>query len=251
MNKNLFIVFICLFFVVGVSGFLGWLFYTPAKANHRAVLGDFSFSFVGDRCGEMVKLSEQELKKATTNDKTKLAAFLTGDQQTANEPRNLGSFDVPFTVKLTESNSFVTDKQSTILGEIKTKCEQLSPVQISSIFLAFKRGIEHLRSLGCDDKSNCEILAQTDLQENAEPQIRTAISGTSANVKNLPNPINNQDISIKICGISQTKGRVFNQKGKKTQLTPNRNTVRADLIQEVWKKLFTHPELLTFAPYCS
>lgn len=251
MNKKLILVFTLLFFVIGLSGFIGWAFYTPPKSNHRATVADSSISSANNRCSEIAKLTEVELRKQPSGDKTKLAVFLTGDPQTANEPRELGNFDVPVQTKLTESNSVITDNQSKILAEVKSRCEQFSPASVSSIFLAFKRTVEHLRSLGCDDLSKCEILAQTDLEENADPQIKAAISGTSVNPKNLPAPINNQGLAIKICGVSQTKGIVVNQKGGKTHLTQNRNTARADLIQEVWKKLFTQPELITFAPYCS
>lgn len=251
MNKKLILVFVALFVAIGISGFLGWAFYTPPKSDHRGVVADSSFSSAVDRCSDVAKLAETELKKQPINDKTKLTIFLTGDQQTANEPRGLGSFDVPVQIKLTESNSVIAHSQSKILGQVKAKCEQFSQATNSSIFLAIKRTVEHLRSLGCDDSSKCEVLGQTDLQENADLRIKAAISGTPADMKKLPAPINNQGIAIKICGISQTKGVVVNQKGQKTQLTQNRNLARADLIQEVWNKLFTHPELVVFSPYCS
>lgn len=251
MNKNLILVFILLFFAIGLSGFIGLKFYKSPKSNHRAAVADSSISSTDNRCSEVVKLTELELRKQPTSDKTKLAVFFTGDQQTANEPHVLGIFEVPTQIKLTESNSAITDKQNKILAEVESRCEQFPAATVSSIFLAFKRAIEQLRSLGCDDNSKCEILGETDLQENTDPQIKAAISGTSADLKNLPTPIDNQGITIKICGISQTKGVIINQKGKKMQLTQNRNTARADLIQEVWKKLFTHSELITFAPYCS
>lgn len=250
MNKNLILIFILLFVAIGASGLIGWALYKPPKSNHRATVGDASISSE-NRCSEIVKINEQALKKTPTNAATKLAVFITGDQQTANEPRAFGSFDVPLKVKLAQSNTALETERSRILDDIKSKCEQTPPATVSSIFLAFKRAIEHLRSLGCDDASACEILAQTDLQENADPQIKATLSGASKDFKNLPAPLNNQGIMVKICGVSQTKGLVVDKKGKKTQLTQNRDAARVDFIQEVWRKLFTNPELVVFSAYCS
>jgi hypothetical protein len=250
MNKKLILVFIALFVAIGATGLIGWALYKPRKSNHRATIGDSSIS-AENRCVGITGVSERAIKNQPTNDATKLAVFLTGDRQTANEPRGLGSFDVPLKVKLTQDNTAIEAEQNRILGEIKSKCEQIPPATVSSIFLAFKRAIEHLRNLGCADDSACEILAQTDLQENADAQIKAALSGSSKDFKNLPAPLNNQGIAVKICGVSQTKGLVVDKKGNKTQLTQNRNADRVDFIQEFWKKLFTHPELVAFSSYCS
>jgi hypothetical protein len=250
MNKKLILVFIILFAAIGATGFIEWELFTPPKSNHRATVWDSSTSS-DNRCSEIVRINELAIKKQPTNSATKLAVFLTGDQQTANEPRGLGSFNVPLKVKLTQGNTAIETEQNRIVNEVKSKCEQLPPATASSIFLAFKRAVEYLKNLGCDDTSGCEILAQTDLQENADAQIKAVLSGASKDFKNLPAPLNNQGITIKICGVSQTKGLVIDKKGNKTQLTQNRNASRVDFIQEVWKKLFTHPELVVFSSYCS
>lgn len=256
MNKKLLIVFAGFFLVTALSGLFAWAFYTPPKPDHRAVVIDTSISAATDRCTEAGKVAEMELKRPPVNDKTKLFPFFTGDKRTANEPYSFDPLDIPMRVKLTESNSAITSQQNGAVNNLKQQCEKIPESSSSSIFLAVKRAVETLRNAGCDDKSKCEVLVQSDIQENADAQIKAAISGNAIDPKNLPSPIDNQGIAIRFCGVSETKGEIEatdkkGQKNKKTRFTQNRNSNRVDLIQATWRNLFLSKDLVSFSSSCS
>lgn len=255
MNNKLLVIFAGFFLVIALSGLITWAYYKPPKSDHRAVVADSSLSAASDPCLETSKVAEIALVRPPVNDKTKLFVFLTGDQSTANEPRSLGAFDIPIRIKLTESNTQLSSQRDGIVNDIKQRCQEEGVSTSSSIFLAVKRAVEALRSADCDNKSKCAVLVQTDLQENADIQIKTAISNDAVNLKSLPAPIDNLGVAIRFCGVSETKGEVEaldknGRKGKKTRLTQNRNSNRVDHIQAIWKKLFLYPELVSFSPSC-
>lgn len=251
MNKKLIIVFAILFLCIGLGGLVAWAVYVPPLSDHRAIVVDSSLSSVGDRCSDIATLVEIGLKKPPANGSTKLVVFLTGDKQTANEPRNLGAYGIPTRAKLTESNTVIASAKNEVSTQVKAKCNESPNSTGSSIFLALRRVVEALRSLGCNDRTACEILVQTDLQENAEPQIKKALLAKPGDKLVLPNSVNNDGIRIRICGISQTKGTTLDQKGRPMQFTRNRNTVGADRLQQVWSMLFTNADLVSLAPYCT
>lgn len=233
--------------LVGIALVYTIVFGKQEKA-HVLVLNDYSQS-ADVNCNAIVEQGEKAFSLPEMERGSTVTFLFTGDQTTANEPRTLGSFPVPVAEKALEGRQKTVAEQEKILQAVKTKCEQTKPAQKSAIFLGFKAGIEQLRGQGCEIKGKCRILSRTDLQENAEPQIRAALGGDVKAMQKLPAPLDNRGIKIDICGIAETRGTVT-EKNKTKQLTQNRYAQQADQIREVWRKLFTEPQTVNFSAFC-
>lgn len=216
---------------------------------HALVLFDSSDSVLGN-CSSVAVLSRVAFKLPQMQSGSTLTISATGGESTANEPRMTGTYLVPISNKAFEGEKQGKQKQEDLLTDIKEKCDQTPAAKTSSIFLGLKSGVEQLKSKGCNDKANCIVFVQSDLQENVEPQIKAAINGSKAGASKLPAPIDNRGIRVTICGISETKGLVKESNGNSRQLTRNRNAERSDLIRQVWGGLFTEPQLVTFSSFC-
>src|SRR5437016_4562846 len=77
-------------------GFIGWRVYAIRKqtVNHFAVVGDASLSYTGG-CASVVGSAEEELHTARVSHGSTLTVLMTGDANSANEPRELARYLVP------------------------------------------------------------------------------------------------------------------------------------------------------------
>jgi hypothetical protein len=217
---------------------------------HAVVINDWSQS-TASYCSKTVELGRKAINSPQMEQGSTVTFLLTGDAATANEPRNLGTFRVPVSMKALEGEQTSAEEQEKILTAVKAKCEQTPPAQTSSIFLAVKSGVELLRNNGCKSSSDkCQMFVHSDLQENAEPQIKAALNGNAQAFKKLPAPIDNRGIRLTICGIAETKGTITENK-KARKLTTNRTAQQSDLIRQVWSGLFAEPQAVSFSPFCS
>jgi hypothetical protein len=248
-HKILLILSAFAFIALGVAVF-STIFAGEQDIAHAVVIDDWSESTLSD-CSKTVELGRKAINSPQMEQGSTVTFLLTGDAATANEPRNLGAFPVPVSMKALEGEHISSEDQEKILSVVKAKCEQTPPAQTSSIFLAFKSGAELLRNQGCKlGAAKCQIFVQSDLQENTESQIKAALSGSAGALKKLPAPIDNRGIRVTVCGIAETKGTVTENKKART-LTPNRTAQQSDLIRHVWSGLFAEPQLVSFNPFCS
>lgn len=252
MNPKLKIVCILSVLTVGLISFAlaKTFWFERPSIPHSLNLSDWSGSTPGD-CESVIALSRQSMKLPQMRRGSTMTVAVTGDETTANEPRTLGAYTLPISDKAFEGAKLINEKQNEMLTEIKGKCGRVPSAKKSSIFLGLKSGVEQLKSVGCNEKADCTIFVKSDLQENIELQIKSAIDGNKASLSKLPAPIDNRGIRITICGIAETKGLTKEPNGKSRQMTENRNAARFDLIRQIWSQLFTQPELVTFSSFCS
>ena len=78
-----------------------------------------------------------------------------------------------------------------LLGDIKAACDKRQQTSVSPIFIAVKRAVEHLRSVGCGKDADCVVYVQSDLEETSDPQIKAALNRTGNDKSPLPQPISN------------------------------------------------------------
>lgn len=249
-NLKLGIVILSLAALVVCSAVIATIFVPKEIVPHEVVVGDGSISGDGG-CTGLISLGKEAMNNPALKNGSTITFMMTSDKETANEPRSLGTYSIPYSERAVERADTITKKKEEILEQVKTRCEQLQPVKASSIFLSLKDAAEQLRHAGCDSKTGCYVYIRTDLQENVEPQIKAAINGDAKALTKLPKPIDNSGITISICGIAVTKGETKEPNGKTRQLTQNRNANKSDLIRQVWNKMFTEPELVKFRPFCS
>jgi hypothetical protein len=122
---------------------------------------------------------------------------------------------------------------------LSAACQGMAPSNTSPLFYSVKQVVAHLQ--GLDERSQLYLFARTDLHENVQPAIKKALSDTVSplNVSVAVSPIDNAGVHISFCGYAESDDQQF------------RRTSNPDRLLEVWRTVFTHPELVHFEPYCA
>lgn len=245
--KGLLLALICLF---SVSAFGYWRF--KASGDSRgvaqiAIIRDRSDS-TPDDCSRIVGLAERALGVPEIGAGSKITLFSFGDVETANEPRLLGEFRVPVIRRVIEGQRAATRERQDLLTKLGQKCEEVGQTQVSPIFQTLKRGVEHLYSIGSADDTRY-LFIQTDGEETVNAQVKKALKSPGAKL-NLPPPIQNAGVRIIFCGIAETVG-TSGAANNKARAAKQLEVQRPDRLREVWSGVFTHPQLVSFEPFCS
>jgi hypothetical protein len=233
------------------AGFVGWRVHVHANQSptHVEIVFDASLSHP-EGCESVVGLAEQSLRTNGVSKDSTLTILVLGDASTANEPWQLGRYASPVTNKVLEGKAANTRRQEVLLSDIQRKCETFRRTSISPIFLGVKQAVADLRAHGCKAASHCQVLVDSDLEENAEISIKNALNGTRNTKLALPAPLDNQGVEVSFCGLAVTAGRTVNQSGMEIQRALPRGQGRDDRLRQVWRSLFTQPDLVRFEPFC-
>jgi hypothetical protein len=218
------------------------------NVTHVVIVRDPSASAV-DGCGSVAGLADRALTTPGLARVSTITLLAIGDEATANEPRLLGEFRVPEVRRVIEGKRAAVRQREELFAGLRARCEEARRTQVSPVFLGAKRGVERLRSVGSDADHKI-LYVQTDGEETADPQIKRALNGAPADSLKLPRPIQNDGVTVVICGLAETTGQVRGTEGKLRRLTMSRDPHRADRMTEVWKALFTNRELVSLEPYC-
>jgi len=218
--------------------FVGWRVHaTRTHPNVQVEIVKDPSRSTTDGCESLIGLAEGTLAVDGVSAKSTLTVILVGDAATANEPTLLASYAMPFSTKVVEARNASRRRQARLLGDLLAKCRAARRTDVSPIFLAVKQAIADLRSRGCNMGSHCELLVDSDLEENGEPAIRSRLDGV-ANEKPLPAVLDNSEIAVSFCGLAATGGGVVRD--------PNRE----DRLRLTWRSLFSAQDLVSFKPYC-
>ena len=216
--------------------------------NHRAILHDPSISYTGG-CELAVGSAEQMLRGPGVSTRSKLILLVLGDGATANEPRELGKYDLPISRKVIEGRKANERQQAALLREISKTCNSVRPTSISPIFMGVRQAIADLRAEGCTEVSHCVLQVDSDLEENVEAGIKSSLD--RARKRNpLPAALDNDGIDVTFCGYAATAGRITDPTGREVRKFTGRNPAREDRMQQIWRSLFMSPERVKFEPYC-
>lgn len=195
----------------------------------------------------IVALGRRALELPGTGKGSALTVMTTGDTATADEPVLVARYEVPISRRALEGKRAVELRKEDILTALSARLNKLSRTERSPIFLAVKRGVEQLRGTGCVSQSTCYLFVKTDGEELVEPGVKNALRGLPHN--SLPDPLRNEGIKVVFCGLSETAGNTTEGGGRR-QYTKIRDTKRVDRLREVWRRLFTEADLVSFEPYC-
>lgn len=220
------------------------MFRSANVVTHAAVVIDRSMSVRSDSaCTET--LIRKALGRANGATAAKLSVITTGDNATADEPLLLAEYTVPTNRMVIEGRGAAARKTDEIIRDLQSKLVGIKRTTSTPIFIAIKGAIEHLRQDGCDTKSRCVLLVQSDLQETEESGLKAALAGFQT--KRLPEPINNQGIAVAMFGISETNGP---ESRGQTSRAVDRDAQTEDRIRSVWTRLFTDKNSVTFDGLC-
>jgi hypothetical protein len=248
MKRSILIMIVC---CTLCAGFVGWR--VRVLANHSApqfeIVEDPSLSHPGG-CDSLLGLADQVLHADDISRDSTLTVLVLGDASTAYEPWQLGRYSIPVTRRVLEGKDSNLQRLDELLTDIRHKCGTIHRTNISPIFLGVKQAVADLHANGCKETSLCKVFLDTDLEENVELPIKDALDRKGKTKLALPEPLDNHSIEVSFCGLAVTTGRVVNPPGKETRRALPRDPGRDDWLRQVWRSLFTQPELVRFEPYC-
>jgi hypothetical protein len=236
----------------GVTGFGYWRYQVGARAHPVAQFGfiqDPSDSIQED-CGRMLGLTKRALTMDGTGAGSTITLFALGNSESANEPRLLAELEVPVIRRVIEGQRAATREKEALLANVENKCGGVKETNVSPIFQAVKRGVEHLQSVGSTHDQRY-LFVQTDGEETENIKVKRALNLPPGAAAALPAPIPNKDVHVMFCGMAETIGETQTDTRKAQQKSRQRDERRSDRLREVWSRVFTNPELVTFEPYCS
>ncbi len=232
------------------AAFVGWRVHamSGATVNHFAILEDPSTSYTGE-CEAAIGSAEEILHSPGASLRSKLIFLALGDSLTANEPRELGKYDLPISRKVIEGERTKERHEAALVEKISRACRSVRPTAISPIFLGVKQALADLKTAGCAKGSDCKLWVNSDLEENVEPSIRSRINHVGGR-GSLPAALDNEGIGVTFCGYASTAGRVLDPTGNEKRGFGARSPAREDRMQNVWRSLFVNAEHVRFEPYC-
>jgi hypothetical protein len=215
------------------AAFGTWRYFAPARPiAHLALIADCSRSMAPD-CDAVVYLAKRAIGLPDVRSGSTLTLFATGSESSHCEPLLVAAYQLPIARRATESNRRLIERQKVFFSDLQRRCASLPTVGVSPIFVAITQVLAHLQTLARDGNPRLYLLARTDLRETVEPAIRKAIMRPGAFRAPL---IDNQGATFIFCGFAESVGT-----GK----------YKVDRIKEVWRQVFSRPELVRFEPYCS
>jgi hypothetical protein len=231
--------------------FVGWRVHVLANysAPQVDIIRDPSLSHP-EGCESLVGLADEAVHAVGVSYGSTLTVIVLGDAATANEPWQLGRYSIPVTRKAIEGKTSDQQRVEELLTNIQHKCGAIRRTNISPIFLGVKQAIADLRARGCKANSHCQVFVDTDLEENVETTVMEALNRLHKSKPVLPKPIDNGGVQVSFCGFAVTTGRIATLSERETRRTLSRDPGRDDRLSQVWRSLFTQPELVTFEPYC-
>lgn len=202
-------------------------------------------------CNTLAGLLSRAYKLPGIRRGSRIFIFATGSPATLYEPVQLHVFEIPFSIRVMEGKEAAERKRESATLEAISKCKSLARItKTSPIFLATKRAIAQLRASGCDEKNQCHLQVRTDGEETEEAWLQSSLKAGRALKKGMPLPLDNKNISVSFCGLSE-KIRVGEgvSKSKKSRKA-EKKLLNPDLIVTLWKKLFIQPDGVLFEPVC-
>ena len=201
-------------------------------------------------CDRTIALVERALVNPDVGEGSTITMFALGDERTANEPRWLGQFNVPVIKRVIEGQRTASRAKQDLLSNVRARCADVKQTRRSPIFIGLKRGVEHLRAVGAPEDPRY-LFIQTDGEEFDNKQIMEALNQRPGARSGLPSAIDNTNVRVTFCGLAETVGEIAGSDHRMHHKSHARDEAHADRLREVWSRLFSKPELVTFEPYCS
>jgi hypothetical protein len=200
---------------------------TPA---HIAVVLDASDSMRGS-CADDIQAIREAMGSRGIKRSSTLTLIRTGDASTKEEPQLVFAERIPL---LNSNDPFggqrkLKSEASGFFARTEASCNTIARTNHSPIIKGVRRGLAHLKSLGCRRDAGCILIVHSDLQDNDE-----LMSARNRRVVSAP-VLDNTGINVVLCGYTETV-----QDGSAMQM---------DSLLATWQGLFMEP--VKEAPFCS
>jgi len=236
-------------FSAGAAGFVAWRVHAirHREIPHYEIVVDASGSH-WQGCGSLLGLTGHILAAERRTKGSTLTVLTLGDLSSANEPRRMGVYPLPFVRKALEGRSARLTEERRILSDLSVRCASLGRTSISPIFAGVEAALADLRAHGCNGSSGCKLFVDSDGEETVEATVRKGIE-RSAKRSSLT-PLNNGGIDVVFCGLAARHTLGNDRSTNRLQRSRSRLAGDPYRIEEIWRPLFTERDGVTFAPYC-
>ncbi len=202
-------------------------------------------------CDCITGLGRQTISANETGEGSRLSLLTTGDAANDNHPVHRVSFPIPKLKRVFEGREAFAQEQQQLLKALTQACLQAQPTDATPLFQTIKAAAELLNQFDLKGRGLHTIHITSDGQETEEAGLEAALKGQPLGRVKLPPAINNHQIKIVFHGLAQTAGREQNAGRHPRQLSGKRTAADADRLREIWKMMFTNPQLVSFEPFCS
>jgi hypothetical protein len=205
---------------------------------------DLSRSVARD-CGGLAGETRRAIAQGGAQEGSSLALLGLGSSALNPEPVRLFEQAIPVLsdAPFGKDEAGFAARNKAVFEGFQRACEAAPESKDTPLLGLVARGIADLRSRGCAVKGLCYFVIQSDLEDDTDPRLRAAIAratkGPSASLPaDLAGSIENAGIRMMFVGTSEVRAR------------RSRKHAAPEALAALWKSLFTHPELVSFQPYC-
>lgn len=216
---------------LGLCVFVWWRYVLMTSAPppaQFAIIIDASDSIQRD-CIAVESIARRAVSLSGVKPGSTFTILHTGDERTKLEPQLVFQNAIPGARSAAPFSGHHRSQVAVddFANRAKSACAAIVETNQSPIIKAVRRGLAHLRGLGCTGQSGCMLIINSDLQDNDE--LAPSRRGAKA-----PAPLDNAGIRVVLCGFSGT--------------VQDGSAVNTDALLATWKGLFTGP--VRFAPFC-
>ncbi len=215
------------------GGFVWWRHEEVKDAPppaHIAVVVDASDS-MRTGCADDLEAIRGAMGSRGIKRNSTLTLIRTGDASTKEEPQFVFAERIPL---LNSNDPFggqrkLENETSGFFARTEASCNAIARTKHSPIIKGVRRGLAHLKSLGCLRGAGCMLIVHSDLQDNDElnsARNRRAASGPA---------LDNTGINVVLCGYTET--------------VEDGSVMQMDRLLATWQKLFVEP--IKEAPFCN
>src|ERR1044072_2051845 len=159
------------FFLVALVGlsiwFVRWRMQVRSGApppGHLVAVWDTSTS-VPRNCDALVATGKSALTSVNVEKGSRFALITTGSTASQFEPVLALDIEIPGKGGSIYSGTKAGTIPEAFFNQVQQACREFGSADGSSIFRAVEIAIEHVRTFGCTDNSNCRLVISTDLEE--------------------------------------------------------------------------------------
>jgi hypothetical protein len=218
----------------------------PSGSPHFEIALDISRSLLAP-CESGGGLALELMQNTAADRGSTLMVIVSGDARTLDEPVEVFRKEGFRRHRAMEAAVSSEKKIRAAAEDIVEKCREMPRTDVSPVALMIRRGIEHLRGLGCKVGTNCGLSVVTDGYDNVEPEVRRILADPRREVVIEP-IIDNSGIAVSVYGLAETSGDGDRRQNGRIARRPH-SVQSADRVMAVLRRLFTHPEIVTFRPH--
>jgi hypothetical protein len=256
MNKVLKVVIVVVA-VLGFASFVVWRTQVAAKIKLPlyGIVADITSSHSGSResaCLTVAGIAERLVQQSTDTPGSLMEVLALGDSSRGGEPLKLSSQEqMPARTALSTGKAAIVRQQHAYVVKIYENCVKATAPEYSAIHLGIERMLEYARSKKCGSDSRCVVYVDTDGNENVEPSLKAKLQGLPLSRHESVVLLDNSGVDVRFCGLAERTVDVAERKGLGGRREAFRSHKNPTHMEDVWRSFFTHPDQVSFEPYCS